>query len=205
MNQKFFSLPAQKQQAILSAGYRVFSQNTYKNSPMSQIAAEAGISKSLLFHYFQNKKELYLFLWENCARITIEYLNRHDCYGRRDLFDSLMRGMQAKMEILRLYPDMGAFTVRAFYEKDPDITAYIQESISRHFDFKAGQTLLNLDPEQFIPGLDIEMMYKDMYWAAEGYLWEMMQRGEMDIPQMEQDFLRLIRFWEQIYLRKKED
>lgn len=64
MNEKFFSLPEEKQQAIINAGYRVFSQNTYKKSPVSEIAAEAGISKSLLFYYFRNKKELYLFLWE---------------------------------------------------------------------------------------------------------------------------------------------
>ena len=59
MNEKFFSLPAEKQQAILNAGYRVFSRNAYKNSPMSEIAEAAGISKALLFHYFHNKKELY--------------------------------------------------------------------------------------------------------------------------------------------------
>ena len=56
MNEKFFSLPAEKQQAILNAGYRVFSRNAYKNSPMSEIAEAAGISKALLFHYFRNKK-----------------------------------------------------------------------------------------------------------------------------------------------------
>ncbi len=71
MNEKFFSLPEEKQQAIINAGYRVFSQNTYKKSPVSEIAAEAGISKSLLFYYFRNKKELYLFLWEKCAKVTI--------------------------------------------------------------------------------------------------------------------------------------
>ena len=62
MNEKFFHLPEEKQQRILNAGFRVFSQNSYKRSPMSEIAAEAGISKSLLFFYFRNKKELYLFL-----------------------------------------------------------------------------------------------------------------------------------------------
>ena len=45
MNEKFFSLPEEKQQAIINAGFRVFSQNTYKKSPVSEIAAEAGISK----------------------------------------------------------------------------------------------------------------------------------------------------------------
>ena len=58
MNEKFFSLPKEKQQAILDAGYRVFSQNSYKKSPMSEIADAAGISKSLLFHYFHNKKDI---------------------------------------------------------------------------------------------------------------------------------------------------
>ena len=74
MNEKFFSLPGEKQEAIINAGFRVFSQNSYKKSPMSEIAGAAGISKSLLFHYFHNKKELYLFLWEKCVRITIEEL-----------------------------------------------------------------------------------------------------------------------------------
>ena len=38
MNEKFFSLPEEKQQAIINAGYKVFSQNTYHNSPMREIA-----------------------------------------------------------------------------------------------------------------------------------------------------------------------
>lgn len=203
MNEKFFSLPEKKQQAILNAGYRVFSQNSYKNSPMSEIAAAAGISKSLLFHYFHNKKELYLFLWDTCARLTIEYLTRYDCYGQKELFECMYRGMQAKMEIIRLYPDMANFTIKAFYEKDPEICAAVQESYHRYFNLKADQTRLNLDPEQFIPGLDLPMMYQEMYWASEGYLWEMVQRGSVDMGQMEQDFTKLLEFWKSIYLRKE--
>ena len=76
MNPKFFSLPEEKQSAILNAGFHVFSQNTYKKSPMSEIADAAGISKSLLFHYFHNKKELYLFLWDTCCKITVEEMIR---------------------------------------------------------------------------------------------------------------------------------
>lgn len=203
MNEKFFSLPEERQNTIINAGYRVFSQNSYKNSPMSEIASEAGISKSLLFHYFHNKMELYMFLWDRCAQTTIEFLTRYDCYGQKDLFESMFRGMQAKMEILRLYPDMGSFAIRAFYEKDTQVCAAVQDSYHKYFNFKADSTLVNLDPNQFIPGLDIQMMYKDMYWASEGYLWEMVQRGDIDILQMEKDFNRLIEFWKSIYLRKE--
>lgn len=149
MNERFYALPPEKQQAIINAGYRVFSQNSYKNSPMSEIAAEAGISKSLLFHYFHNKKELYLFLWDKCAETTIEFLTRYGCYGQTELFESMERGMRAKMEIIRLYPDMGNFTIKAFYEKDVGISAAIQESYHRYYNLKADKTRLNLDPSQF--------------------------------------------------------
>ena len=204
MNEKFFSLPQEKQQAMINAGYRVFSRNSYKNSPMSEIADEAGISKSLLFHYFRNKKELYLFLWNKCAETTVEYLTRYDCYGQKKLFDSMERGMKAKMQIIRLYPDMGNFTIRAFYENDPQISAAIQESYHKYFNLKAEKTRLNLDPEQFIPGLDVAMMYREMYLASEGYLWEMVQRRDVDINQMEKDFTKLMDFWKSVYLRKEE-
>ena len=198
-----FALPEEKRQAIINAGYRVFSENSYKNSPMSEIAEAAGISKSLLFYYFRNKKELYLFLWENCAETTIEFLTRYECYNQKELFESMERGMRAKMEIIRLFPDMGKFVIKAFYEKDPEISAAIQESYHRYFNLKADKTRLNFNPEQFIPGLDISMMYRDMYWASEGYLWETVHRGDVDIDQMEKDFIQLMEFWKSIYLRKK--
>ena len=203
MNERFFSLPAAKQQAIINAGYRVFSQNSYKNSPMSEIAAAAGISKSLLVHYFCNKKELYLFLWDKCAETTVEYLTRYGCYGQTELFESMERGMRAKMEIVRLYPDMGNFAIRAFCDKGAEICAAIQDSYRKYFNLKADKTRMNLDPAQFIPGLDVAMMYREMYWAAEGYLWEMVQRGSVDIEQMEKDFMNLMAFWKSVYLRKE--
>ena len=202
MNERFFSLPEERQQAIINAGYRVFSRNTYKNSPMSEIAQAAGISKSLLFHYFHNKKELYLFLWDKCAQITIELMTKYGCYSQSGLFESMEQGMRAKMEIVRRYPDMASFTIKAFYEKDPEVNVAVQESYHRYFNLKADKARMNFDPEQFIPGLDIPMMYREMYWASEGYLWEMVQRGDVDMEQMERDFGRLIAFWKSVYLRK---
>ena len=112
MNEKFYSLPEKKQQKIINAGFRVFSQNSYKKSPMNEIAGCAGISKSLLFHYFHNKKELYLFLWDRACRITMEYLNEYGCYEPNDLFEMMERGMRAKIYMMKKYPDMTALRER---------------------------------------------------------------------------------------------
>ncbi len=203
MNEKFFQLPVEKQEKIINAGYHVFAGNSYKKSPMSEIAGAAGISKSLLFYYFQNKRELYLFLWNKCAEISIQCLTDFECYDREDLFEMMYRGTQAKMYIMRKYPDMARFVIKAFYEKDPAVCQDIQDSYRKCMDFKANKSLLKLDPEKFIPGLDLQMMYQEMYWASEGYLWEMLQRGELDVDQVEKDFIRMIDFWKSVYLRKE--
>ena len=86
MNDKFYALPEEKQSQILNAAYKVFATNQYKKAPTSEIAAEAGISKSLLFHYFHNKLELYLFLWKHAADLTKKYMCQYKVYETDDFF-----------------------------------------------------------------------------------------------------------------------
>lgn len=203
MNDRFFSLPQEKQLAIINAGYRVFSQNTYKKSPMSDIAAEAGISKSLLFHYFKNKKELYLFLLQTAADTTLQYLNEYHCYEQAEFFETLTRGIKAKIHMMKKYPELTAFTLKCYYEKDADVCTDVQKIIEKYSSFNDNATLYNLNPEQFIPGLDIKMMYYDMLWASEGYIWEKLQQNDIDVNEIENDFMKMIEFWKSIYLRKE--
>lgn len=202
MNDKFFSLPKVKQEAIINAGFRVFSENSYKKSPMSEIAAAAGISKSLLFHYFHNKRELYLFLWDQCMKVTSEALEKNLSFVPEDLFEMMFRGLKVKADIMRQYPDLGAFVVNSYYEKDPDVCDDLQQLIAKYTDFKASPILASLDPEQFVPGLDLQMMYRTMYWTSEGYLWEKVQQGGLDADEMEADFIKIMDFWRTAYTRK---
>lgn len=204
MNEKFYSLPKQKQQSIINAGFRVFSQNSYKKAPMQEIAACAGISKSLLFHYFRNKQELYLFLWDYAADLTIQYLTEYKCYEPDDLFEMMERGMRAKFKLIEKHPALASFAIKAFYEKDAQIAEAIQKSYQKHFSRKAKNALATLNPDDFIPGLDLSMMYREMYLASEGYLWEIVQRGEtIDSKSLEKDFNRMLSFWKNVYLRKE--
>ncbi len=202
MNEKFFELPPEKRQRIINSGYKVFSADSYKKSPVGGIAAGAGISKSLLFFYFRNKMELYLFLWDECAKTTMEYLNHYKCYDGEDLFEMMERGMKAKFHLIREHPEMAEFAVRAFYEKDPEISAAIQKSYRYYFSLKALAALKSLNPDDFISGLDLRLMYRNMYLASEGYLWEMLQRGDLDYEQLDKDFQQLLEFWKTVYKKK---
>ena len=94
---------------------------------MSEIAAEAGISKSLQFCYFRNKQELYLFLWDKSAEITMQALMEAGCREETDFFEMLQRGLRAKVHIMQRYPYIGPFCLKAFYERDPVISRKVRE------------------------------------------------------------------------------
>ena len=204
MNEKFYSLPETKQQSIINAGFQVFSRNSYKKAPMQEIADQAGISKSLLFHYFQNKKELYLFLWDYAAGLTMQYLTEYKCYEPDDLFEMMERGMRAKIKLMEKYPSLTSFAIKAFYEKDLQIAASIRQSYDYYFSLKAQNALAKLNPDDFIEDLDLKMMYREMYLASEGYLWEIIHWNDtFNAEILEKDFNRMLAFWKSIYLRKE--
>ena len=207
MNEKFFALPQEKQNRILNAGYRVFSLNSYKKSPMSEIAEEAGISKSLLFHYFRNKKELYLYLWDRAIELGKEYIIASGCYEMEDFFDMMKVGAKSKVELMRQFPYIGVFAVRAYYEKDPEIMEEIQQSYHQVSQFSTAKALKNVKPENFLPGLDLKAMCQQMYWTSEGYMFEMIQGENIDVDRLERDSADLVEFWRKIFGngRKKEN
>ena len=204
MNEKFFELPGEKRDAILTAGYRVFSANSYRKSPMQQIADEAGISKSLLFHYFENKKELYLYLWEAACEYAVAQMTEAGCYEETDFFKMLYRGMMIKMGILRQHPYMAAFILKAYFETDPEVYDEIRASYRYYFSLKGELSLRNISRNQFVPGVDVKEIFRHIYWAAEGYLLERLRNGTLEPGRLERDFNRMIGFWKKIYGKRMD-
>ncbi len=130
------------------------------------------------------------------------HLEEYGCYEQTDLFEMLYRGMQAKIRLMYRYPYIGSYAMKVFYERDPEVCTEIQERYKKYRDMKAASTLLNLDPKQFREGIDLSMMYQEMYLASLGYLWEFMQNEELDVEKMEADFTKLFEFWKKAYLRE---
>ena len=201
MNEKFYALSEEKQNAIINAGFKVFAKNSYKKSPINEIAIEAGISKSLLFFYFKNKKELYIFLLKKSEELTKKTLMESGVLNGTDIFDIMYRGLLAKASMMKKYPDMGNFSIKAYYEKDPEVVKDVQKIVAPYTKMETNMTLPPLDKSKFKEGLDLNMMYQDMYLASEGYLWRMQQTDKLDIDKMVADYKKIIDFWKSIYLK----
>ena len=86
MNNKFFDLPQEKQNTIINAALHVFAKYDYKKASTDEITSLAGISKGLLFHYFENKKGLYLFLYKYAISFFIKEMSSMHDYTETDFF-----------------------------------------------------------------------------------------------------------------------
>lgn len=204
MNPKFFLLPPEKQRRILSAAYRVFSQNSYRRAPMSEIAAEAGISKALLFHYFVNKKELYLYLWEHAVDMTRQATIEYRVLETGDLFEMLRRSLAAKCALMRRYPHVCAFTLNAYYESQPEIRQAVQASYAAASQDSEQKVFARLDPTAFQEDGNRQILYQEILYAMEGYMLGVYRTGQIDPDKIERECGERIAFWETIY-RKQED
>lgn len=204
MNRAFFLLPADKQEAIMQAGYEVFGRTPYAKAKMSDLAWKAGVSKSLLFYYFKNKRELYVFLWNEAARLTHTRLCEGGVYEGRSLFQMMVRGMDIKLNLMRESPALYRFCLRAFLETDPEVRDTIQASYSSWFSQSVAQALGRIEPGTGIPGVDPAQILEHMALAFEGYLRRVPELGNASADVIEKEFGGLMAFWIRVFASEQD-
>lgn len=204
MNEKFFSLSIEKRRRIINAAYKVFSQNSYKKVPMSEVASESGISKALLFYYFTNKKELYMYLWICGIEVTKKAIEEYQALKAADFFEMLKRGMLAKCSVMRKYPYVFAFLLKAYYEQQPDI----RRAIHGHYEDISEKCMVKIleliDQKMLRTDIDLKIMCREIILAVDGYMFQKYHAGVIDPDEIERDFAVLIEHWRTIYCVSEE-
>lgn len=63
--QTFYKLPQEKQERILAAAKREFTQVRYSDASINQIVREAGIPRGSFYQYFEDKKDVFLYFLQD--------------------------------------------------------------------------------------------------------------------------------------------
>ncbi len=176
MNSKYFDLPSEKQKNLINAGYKAFALYPYKKASMAVIADEANISKSLLFYYFKNKKEYYLFLFD----MAIEFLKKEKMMKANDekvdLFELVNKTVERRLMIMREYPYLMKFATRAYYESDERIQLDLQMKKEEMTQIGIREFLDIIDYQLFKNVSDAEILVNIILYIAEGCM-----RGQEDL------------------------
>jgi len=199
MNDRFFSLNEEKQNKIINAAYKVFSRNDYRKAPMSEIADAGGISKALLFHYFENKLGLYMYLWEKACFLSHEAMEKSRVYEIDDFFEMLERSLLAKCELMRQYPYLSLFCIKAYYEEAQEVRVHIARSIEGAKEYSFATVASHLSGNGVRDGFTLEEVYQEVLYASDGYLQQQYHNGIPNPDKIEQEYSRMINLWRRAF------
>ena len=168
MISKFLSLDTEKQNRILNAALKEFAQKGYRNASTNEIVKSAEISKGLLFHYFKNKKVLYLFLFDYCIEVLVG-----DFYTKIDLSESdiiarLRQFSMVKLKMLERYPDIIRFVEVANMEDSIEVKNEIEVRTNKLTDNNIKKAFEGIDVSKFKAGIDVEKAINIIIWTFEG-------------------------------------
>lgn len=176
MNPKFFSLPLERQDLIRNSAMVEFGEGSFKKTSADSIAKRAGVSKALLFHYFKDKRELYLYLFQYAIDQCMEIFNKHmlkiTYFGETDFFRTLEIGQKVKMDMVRRHPGLFRFVMRAYYEADSVLTPKLRKKLDDVLRDTTESFLSRMDLFKFKDGVDPKVLTRLLTLAAEGMLAE---------------------------------
>lgn len=189
MNEKFYELPEEKRLRIINAAMEVFSQNEYKRASTDLIAAKAGVSKGLLFYYFHNKKELYLYLYDYVAEVMKEQVVDEGFKELTDFFELLSYCSRKKVSVLKKNPYITDFAVKAFYSEKEDVSEELKQYNVSQTKTLYDMYFSNIDTYKFKEDADPYKVMKMLIWMADGYLHSLQMEGRtLDIDMLMEEF-----------------
>ena len=177
MNSQFDNLKTEKKERIINAALKEFAQSGYEKASTNGIIKEAGIAKGSLFNYFNNKKELYLFLLDYVTKIIEEIYSKVD-WDETDFLKRIRQIGFIKFEVYKKYPQAFDFMKRAAHEGATEVRAEIEALTQDLISSGLERCYQNIDFSKFQADLDLEKVTKIINWTMLGFAEE--QRDKID-------------------------
>jgi len=185
----FLHLPSEKQHKIIDAALYSFGKNGYKKASVADIAAAAGISKPMVFHYFGNKKNLYLYLLKICGEKLASGVMGGLDKSETDFFKIIRRASELKIAFLEEYPDLMSFIESMYFEEDPEIEPEIKKLRTQDKgSYDPAKFFENADYSKFKDGVNPALVMKLLVYFSEGIVRATPKGQKLDMETLMREF-----------------
>ena len=184
MNDKFFDLKKDKQDRIINAALQVFALNGYRHASTDDIVKLASISKGLLFHYFESKLGLYVFLYEYSSRFMLLEFSREIKETDNDLFLLMKKMETGRMRVLKMYPYMRRFLDMAEMEEWQAAVDAVAEA-HKNYEDKIRNYLGQADYSALSPKASREKVIKCVEYTLKGLTEDFSSRADFKPENLE--------------------
>ena len=117
---------------MINASLQIFAENGYNHASTDDIVKNAGISKGLLFHYFESKIGVYEFIYDYCVKFFSLELSSAIDPAEEDYFKLLSQLEAAKMQTMKNYPYMFYFISTCDKETNPEALEVIKDASDKY-------------------------------------------------------------------------
>lgn len=169
MLSKIVNLEDKRRDAIINAALKEFATKGFDEASTNAIAKESGISKGLMFHYVNSKKDLFLFLYDYCTEMVDKEYFKLMNFNERDIFERLRQSYLLQLELLQKHPWIFEFNKISAVTKSDEINKELEER-KKGKQSLCYETMYDLiDESKFREGLDVERCKQLIFWANIGF------------------------------------
>ncbi|MEC2075339.1 TetR/AcrR family transcriptional regulator [Metabacillus fastidiosus] len=159
----FEKLSEEKRLLIINVCVQEFAQNGYEKTSTDIITTKAGISKGILFHYFKNKKNLYLYIIDYVVKfLTEKTLQTVKEVKSKDFFDRIKEIVLLKHHVTFEYFLESQLLMNAYSNPPIAVKAEVEQLFAKHIE-KYGGVEINelyktrlLNEESLRDGITVE-------------------------------------------------
>lgn len=173
---KFLSLETDRRNVILNAALKEFAAKGFDDASTNVIAKESSISKPLMFHYINNKKDFFLFLYDYCLEILErEYFARIDVQ-EKDIFERLRQTCLLKIQVMQKYPWIFDFVRVAVFTNSSAVKDELDKRRKKVEDSSFERFYSDINTSRFRSELDVDKAKQLIFWAVGGYAGQILEQ-----------------------------
>lgn len=154
MINKFENLQEEKKKKILDVVIEEFAVKGYDKASTNSIVNKAGISKGILFHYFGNKKNLFLYTFDYCITNLIDKYYSLKEVESEDIFERFMRISIRKMKIIQEEPVMNKLVFSAISNMPESLKQELTERYNTYCSKYLPEFFEKIDTSKFRKEID---------------------------------------------------
>lgn len=167
---KFNGLSEEKKNEIINSAMFVFGNVGYKKAYISEIAEMSGISKSMIFYYFGNKKRLYLYLLDLSFHEISDPFDDESLFDEKDFFQRIINAIEIKMKVLKKRPSVLKFLTSYYFETDKEVEKERKIYMEKSAKMQSRFAFTDINKEKFKESVNVEVLLKMMLRWTEGYI-----------------------------------
>ncbi len=137
----FSNLPEEKRQRIIDVALEEFAARPFTKASLSNIVARAGIAKGSMYQYFEDKKDLFLYLLDLAIEQKLDYIKR-EVNLEAGFFDAFEQTLRVGTKFNLSHPQLGSLMANIMEPSSEEVLREVSEK-SRHLTIEFFQNMIS--------------------------------------------------------------